>query len=134
MLLAFPLIQFPASTFIHSSSKSVFHPHFISSPLFHVSSFTFPIHLVLPQVFFTLDLCLPSVSSVFQLLSFLFFGTPFTLLCFYVFLYLQYITFSLLYTLFLLFFLTSLPVDSLLSCFFFTSVFQAHCSQFSLKQ
>lgn len=119
MLLAFPLIQFPASTFIHSSSKSVFHPHFISSPLFHVSSFTFPIHLVHPQIFFTLDLCLPSVSSVFQLLSFLFFGTPFTLLCFYVFLYLQYITFSLLYTLFLLFFL--LPSLLIPSCLAFSS-------------
>lgn len=69
VLLAFPLIQFPASTFIHSSSKSVFHPHFISSPLFHVSSFTFPIHLVHPQVFFyswpVSTLCFLCLSATF---------------------------------------------------------------------
>lgn len=137
VLLAFPLIQLPASTFIHSSSKSVFHPHFISSPLFHVSSFTFPIYLVHPQVFFLLLTCgYPLFPLSFSYFLSSFFGTPFTstLLCFYVFLYLQvYHFFPPLYSV-PPFFLTSLPVDSLLSCFFFTSVFQAHCSQFSLKQ
>lgn len=83
VLLAFPLIQLPASTFIHSSSKSVFHPHFISSPLFHVSSFTFPIYLVHPQVFFLLLTC----GYPLQLLSFLLFWHSFyvhltLLLCF----------------------------------------------------
>lgn len=127
VLLAFPLIQLPASTFIHSSSKSVFHPHFISSPLFHVSSFTFPIYLVHPQVFFTLDLY-PLFPLSFSYFLSSFFGTPFTLLCFYVFLYLQVYHFSPpLYSV-PPFLLTSLPVDSLLSCLFFTSVFQAHCS------
>lgn len=126
LAVSFSLIPLPASTLTHSSSwislssPSHFpHPAFMSSILLFLLLFFIQRSFLLPA---SLDLCLPSVSPVFQLLSLPLYCSTFHLTgSVFLFLFSSYLS------PFPSFRLPSLPLVLFLLCLFLSSVFQAHC-------